>query len=343
SGIAVDPAGNVYIADQFNDCIRKVNTGGTISTIAGTGGTAGFSGDGSFAVAALLDHPWSICLDRIGNLYIADQNNNRIRKVDLGGTITTIAGNGFAGYTGDGGQATNCRLNQPLGVAADTLGNIFIADYGNNVIRKINGAGVISTYAGTGGVGFSGDKGPATVATLNAPSGVMMDRYQNLYISDGGNNRIRIVNPNDSIFPFAGTSPGFAGDGGPATAAELNLPYATAIDGYGNIFIADAGNQRVREINSPAGINELKNKTSISVYPNPTGGKFQLVMSNDQLGSKGSVYIYNMLGQNVYSQKLSIVNSQLSIDLSSQPEGIYMLRVQTGDGNTLVSKVAITR
>jgi hypothetical protein len=178
----------------------------------------------------------------------------------------------------------------------------------------------------------------------------MIDNFQNIYIADGGNNRIRLITQTDTIYTFAGWSPGFSGDGGPATAAELNLPYGVAMDALGNVFIADAGNQRVREITHPAGINELKNKASVSVYPNPNNGTFQLVINNYQLGMEGTVNVYNMLGEIIYSKSLNISHgdpfgqhSTFSIDLSSQPEGIYMLKVQTEDGNTLVSKVAITK
>ena len=246
SGVALDNAGNLYIADRSNHRIRKVDSTGTISTIAGTG-TEGFSGDGGAATAAEIDSPWGVVVDGAGNLYFADSDNHRIRKVDTAGTISTIAGTGTEGFSGDGGAATAAQLSAPRGVALDGAGNLYIADTDNHRIRKVDTAGTISTIAGTGTEGFSGDGGAATAAQLNSPSGVALDGAGNLYIADAHNHRIRKVDTTGTISTIAGTgTSGFSGDGGAATTAQLNQPEGVAVDGAGNLYIADTYNDRIR-------------------------------------------------------------------------------------------------
>jgi uncharacterized protein (TIGR03437 family) len=243
-GVAVDSAGNFYIAEESNNRIRKVS-GGTIATVAGNG-TAGFSGDGGPATSASLSTPYGVAFDAAGNLYIADQQNQRIREVS-GETIATVAGIGGFGFSGDGGPATSASICLPAGVALDSAGNLYIADSFNNRIRKVSG-GTITTVAGNGNQGFSGDGGPATSASLFTPIGVAVDSAGNLYIADSFNNRIRKVS-GGTITTVAGSgSDGFAGNGGPATSASLSLPAGMAIDSAGNLYIADAGNNRIRKV-----------------------------------------------------------------------------------------------
>ena len=251
TGVAVDSAGNLFIADTFNARIRKVTPAGAISTVAGNG-TLGFSGDGGPATSAELRLPDGVAVDSAGNLFIADETNNRIRKVTAAGTISTVAGNGTAGFSGDGGPATSAELFQPAGIAVDSAGNLFIAD-GSNRIRKVTAAGTISTVAGNGTAGFSGDGGPATAAELNQPSDVAVDSAGNLFIADLMNSRIRKVTPAGTISTVAGNGTlGFSGDNGPATSAELFEPWDVAVDGAGNLFIVDSGNDRIRMV-TPAG------------------------------------------------------------------------------------------
>jgi PKD repeat protein len=243
-GLALDAQGNLYIADYSNNRIRKVS-GGIITTVAGAG-TLGYSGDGGQATSAQLNRPVGVAVDTQGNLYIADSNNNRVRKVS-GGIISTVAGIGTAGYSGDGGQATSAQLQYPDGVAVDAQGNLYIADSANNRIRKVSG-GIISTIAGTGTQGFSGDGGPATSATLNYPEDVTLDSQGNIYIADSSNNRIRKVS-GGIITTIAGTgTQGFSGDGGPATSAQFYYPIYLAVDGQGSLWVADWGNHRLRKI-----------------------------------------------------------------------------------------------
>ena len=261
NSLAVDASGNLFIADSQNHRIRKVDTGGTITTVAGTGGfcvpfTAA-CGDGGPATSATFLIPIRVAVDASGNLFIADFTG-RIRKVDSGGTITTVAGDGtecfpITAACGDGGPATSAQLGTlsfpPQAVAVDASGNLFIAD-GTNRIRKVDSGGTITTVAGTGAQGYSGDGGPATSAVLNRPPGVAVDASGNLFIAGGNNNRIRKVDSGGTITTVAGSTivDGFSGDGGLATSAELDFPSAVAVDASGNLFIADRSNQRVRKV-----------------------------------------------------------------------------------------------
>ncbi|MEM7735487.1 MAG: MBG domain-containing protein [Deinococcota bacterium] len=246
TNVTIDSAGNLFIADFDNDRIRKVDTSGIISTVAGT--TEGFSGDGGLATAAQLSLPTDVAVDSAGNLFIADRLNYRIRKVDTAGIITTVAGDGTEGFSGDGGLATAAQLNWPFGVTVDSAGNLFIADFDNDRIRKVDTSGIITTVAGDGTEGFGGDGGPATAAQLRNPIDVTVDSAGNLFIADQINHRIRKVDTAGIITTVAGTTRGFGGDGGLATAAQLNRPYSVTVDSAGNLFIADFGNNRIRKV-----------------------------------------------------------------------------------------------
>jgi trimeric autotransporter adhesin len=249
-GLAVDGAGNLFIADAGNHRIRKVSPGGIISTVAGTG-IPGFSGDGGPATAAQLNAAWGLALDSAGNLYIADTGNNVVRKVNPAGVISSVAGNGTGGFSGEGGPATSAQLAGPSGVAVDSAGSLFIADTGNQRVRKVTSDGIIVTAAGSGDYGFSGDGGPAVEARLNSPWDVAVDSTGNLFIADTWNHRIRKVTVSGVISTVAGSEQGFSGDGGPAVSARLNQPTAVKVDS-GGLLIADAGNALVRKV-SPAG------------------------------------------------------------------------------------------
>jgi uncharacterized protein (TIGR03437 family) len=258
-GVAADSAGNVYISDTVNQRVRKVSNG-TITTVAGTG-AAGFSGDNGPAINAQFYFPSGLAVDSSGNLFIVDSENYRIRKVS-NGTITTVAGTGAAGFSGggvvlgsagiggDGGLALSAQLNGPAGLATDNTGNLFIADTSNSRIREVS-SDVISSVAGSnvfGGLG--GDNGPATSALLKGPWGVAVDSGGNLYIADTSNNRVRKVS-NGVISTVAGNgASGFSGDGGPATSAQLALPASVALDSKGGLYIADFQNNRVRKVSN---------------------------------------------------------------------------------------------
>ncbi len=250
-GVALDSDGNVYIADTGNDRVRKVTvSSGNIAALAGTG-TAGFTGDGGAATSATLRGPRGVAVDSSGNVYIADSQNERIRKVTIStGNIETIAGTGTAGSNGDGGLATAAQVNFPHDLTLDASGNVYICDTFNSLIRKIDvSTGNISTIAGTENTGFSGDGGLATAARLNFPRGLTLDAAGNLYIADYSNHRIRRVDTSGSIETIAGAgTAGFSGDGGLAASAQLNRPYGVAADSAGNLYVTDFNNHRVRKL-----------------------------------------------------------------------------------------------
>jgi uncharacterized protein (TIGR03437 family) len=252
--VALDPAGNLYIADPGNNRIRKLAPNGIITTVAGNG-SANYSGDGGPATSAALDYAEDAVVDVFGNIFIADSANNVIRKVSTSGIITTVAGNGYAAgtgngnYTGDGGLATHATLYNPVSIAVDPAGDIFISDQLNNVIREVNTSGIINTVAGTGTFAFGGDGGPAIKAEFGYPAGVALDAAGNLYIVDVNNDRLRVMLTNGNIATVAGNgNAGFGGDGGPATSAELNAPRSVAVGTFGDVYIADFSNNRVRQL-----------------------------------------------------------------------------------------------
>ncbi len=247
ASVALDAAGNLWIADALASRVRRVSPSGLIATAAGTG-QAGYNGDGP-ATVTQLNLPAGVLADSAGNVYIADTNNHRVRKLTPDGALITVAGRGIRGYGGDGGPAVDALLDSPCGLALDGEGNLYIADRMNHAIRKVTPAGLITTVAGTGLPGAGGDGGPATQARLNHPLGVAVDRQGNLYIADTDNHRVRKVNPEGIIETIAGDgSPGFSGDGGPARQARLRYPAALAVDAAGNVFVADQDNHRVRQL-----------------------------------------------------------------------------------------------
>lgn len=386
SGVAVDGAGNIYIADRGNHVVRKISTAGTISTFAGTG-TAGYSGNGGAASLATLNMPGSVATDAAGNVYISDIGNNTVRMVNTMGIIRNFAGSGVAGYAGDGDTAHNGRLNAPEGLAVDAAGNVYIADAGNNVIRMvsaglrlmstvagnglqgysgdggsavlaklynpsgvavdINGnlyiadvinnrvrkvatSGIISTYAGTGTAGNSGNGGAAAAATLRYPSALSVDGAGNLYIADQGNNNIRMVSTSGVITNFAGTSTsGYDGDGGLAVSARLAAPKCVTADGWGRVYIADAGNHAVRVVSATASVSGALTSGKIAVYPNPSSGTFTLSMPL-VVGSV-QVSVLDIMGRVAATKNLSGAATQQLLDFSSLAPGSYILKVTAGE------------
>ncbi len=244
-GVAFDASGNLYITELIGERIRMINTNGIITTVAGIGMPGKFAGDGGAATNGCLYDPICVAFDASGNMYIADSNNERIRKVATNGIITTVAGGGSGG---DGGTATNAELYTPSGVALNASSNLYIADTFNNRLRKVDTNGIITTVAGTNAFGYSGDGGVATNARLHAPESVACDVAGNLYIADLGNNCIRRVDTNGIINTVAGNGTAtFGGDGGAATNAGVN-PYALAFDASGNLYIVDQQHNRIREV-----------------------------------------------------------------------------------------------
>ncbi len=260
-GIALDAAGNLIIADTGSVRVRKVDAATQIiTTIAGTG-ESGYSGDGGPATAASLRAPNAVAVDAAGNILITDSLNYRLRKVDAKtGIISTVGGNGLARVPDENGPATASALTYPGGIVFDAAGNLFIADTGNSRIRRVDAAtGIITTVAGNNLLSFSGDGGPASAADLSAPNGIAIDGAGNLFVADTSNQRIRKIDTKGIITTVAGNSQpsfqaGFSGDGDQATKALLNYPRGVAIDGAGNLFIADTGNHRIRRVDAKTGI-----------------------------------------------------------------------------------------
>lgn len=263
TGVAVDAAGNLYIADDVNNRVRKVTPDGTIATVAGNGSHSffGTNGDGGPATAAYLNGPSSVAVDESGNLYIAEAGH--IRKVDSNGAIWTLAGRGPTGFSGDGGPAVNASLSGSLGIAVDLHGNLYIADRGNHRVRKVDTSGIISTVAGNGGTGSSGDGGPAGAAQLGSPSRVAVDSNGNIYIVDS--QRLRKLSSDGTINTVAGTGQaGFSGDGGPAVRGQLENPQGVALDRFGDVYIADTS--RVRRIDTAGVITTIAGSGTVRFY-----------------------------------------------------------------------------
>lgn len=305
--VALDAVGNMYIADAGLVCtgpggntVRKVDPNGIITTIAGTG-AVGFSGDGGPATVAQLDTPFGVAVDRDGNLYIADLFNYRIRKVDLAGIITTVAGTGERGFSGDGGPATAARLfatarrdrNWPGGMAFDAEGNLYVADGG--AVRKIDLAGIITTVAGTGVPGFSGEGMPATQATIDAWD-VAVDSNGNLYISEWHNEVIRRVDRNGVITKVAGGLQGlFGAQGVPAASVPLFDPWGIAVDAHGNLFIAEHHARTIRRVDRDGIITTVVGEwKGLPVFNGDAGPATQIHL-NDPIGlfvdAAGVLYI----------------------------------------------------
>ena len=256
--VVVDANGNIYFSEHFNDLVRKVSPSGILTTVAGNG-TQGFSGDGGPATDAELYNPYGLALDTFGNLYISDCWNYRIRKVTPAGIITTIAGTGSAGYNGDGIAATTAKIWNPNYICTDISGNVYITDNQNQRIRKVDRlTGLISTYVGNGTVGYFGDGGPATAAMVNYPGQISMDIHGTLYIADAYNYVVRKVSSSGIISTIGGTgSPGFSGDGGPATLAQMSKPLGLCADNFGNVYFSDWDNYRIRKISATGTISTI--------------------------------------------------------------------------------------
>jgi len=305
--VATDAAGNYYVSSVSANVVRKIDASGTISTVAGGGSgcpeQTNSVGDGCLATSAILSGPFGLAIDAAGRLYIADQSHHRVRMVDpASGRISTVAGSGVAGYTGDGGSATAARLNYPTGLAVTAAGDLYIADKNNHVVRRVSG-GIITTAVGNGASGSSGDGGPATAATLTTPCGLAVDGFGSLYVADQGANVVRLVTAG-VISTFAGTGTrGFGGEGGPANVALLAGPCGLTVDGAGGLFIADAGNQRVRRVASDGTIMTVAGSGS-TTFSGDGGPATDAGISSplgQAVGTDGRLYIVDMGNNRVRS------------------------------------------
>ncbi len=278
TGVATDASGNIYVADFRNSLIRKISPAGLVTTLAGSGTQGSANGTG---VYASFYQPTSVAADASGNIYVADDGNHLIREISPAGAVTTLAGSGVQGAAN--GTGTAASFSYPQGVAVDASGNVYVADYGNNMVREITAAGIVTTLAGSGTPGST--NGISTAALFNEPTGVAVDATGNVYVADYGNNLIREISPAGVVTTLAGS--GTAGSvNGTGTAAAFNQPTGVAVDANGNVYVADYGNNLIREI-SPAGV--------VTTLGSGTGGTGSATAFNGPYGiavdTAGNVYV----------------------------------------------------
>ena len=337
--ITTDTFGNVYITDNGNNRIRKVNIStGIITTIAGTG-TPGYGGDNGPASSAILHSPAGLHFDKYGNLYVADFNNNRIRKIDVFGIITTIAGNGTLGSAGDGGSATAAICAPDYNMCTDALGNLFFIDQANYTIRKINTSGIISTIAGNSGSGiYSGDGVPALGANMT-PGAIAFDKNGLLFISDYYNNRIRKIDNLGIIHTVTGDGTASSmGDGGPATSGQVNYPSGIAFDHCGNLYIAQVSEPRIRKIAFnpfcwPESLQNITTTHTINIYPNPAND----ILYIDNIKKQTSYRLLSIIG--TVMQQGDLKEGSNSIPIHSLPAGMYIVEVTNNEGEKIIRKI----
>lgn len=341
-GISGEDTNSMFVCDFNNYRIRKINSlTNIIGTIAGKD-TAGYSGDGGPAIMAKLYSPAGICADKNKNIYFTDYNASVIRKIDaVTGYISTIAGTGTRGYSGDGGAATSATLNGPIGIQLDKHGNIYFCDGWNNVVRRIDSAtGTITTVAGDGYLAgthsgaFGGDSGLATAARLNTPSYLQINDKGDLFICDQKNNRIRKVDGTTGIIiTIAGTGgAGFSGDGGLATNAKLRDPSSICLVDSGIIYITDANNFRIRKLtphDTSVNVPAVTSSEQLSIYPNPVKNTLQFVVSNREFGS--DYIIVGVNGRELMRAKIIAVKQ--TIDVSKLQPGNYFIQVMNKEGD----------
>ena len=342
-GVTADAKGNLFITDFGHSRIRKVNTNGVIITVAGNG-TASFYGDGGGATNAALDLGYGgVAVDSIGNFFIPDTWNSRIRKVDTNAVITTVVGIGGI-YRGDGGAATNAGIYDPNGVVLDAKGKMFIADSQNNRIRMVDTNGIITTVAGNGAQGYSGDSGAATNAMLNYPVSVAVDSRGNLFLADYSGH-VRMVNTNGIITTLLGNgAPSFSGDGGAATNAGVNNPDYLAIDSVDNLFFVDQGNYRVRRVDTNGIITTVVGNGTI--YFSGDGGAATDAgldrMDGLAVDSGGSLFLSQFYANRIRKVTYSYPQSLILSNVSNNNAGTYSVIITNSSGSVTSSVVTLT-
>ena len=330
SDVAVDKNGNVYVTELISNRVKKISPTGVITIIAGGGGARDFTHD-AVATHVSLWAPDGIAVDSEGTIYFAERFNHCISKVTKDGMISTIAGTGTGGYNGEDIPATDAQLNGPMGIALDAAGNIYVAEQGNERVRKISLSGNITTVAGCGTSGYNGDNILATTALLNYTRDVAVDKDGNVYIADLSNQRIRRVNGTGIITTVAGTGiVGYSGDGGPAIDAQLKSPGCITINSFGNLYIADIDNERIRRVRYSLSVKDTKEtEAAISVYPNPNYGQF-IVRISSTITEPVNIKIINIIGEKV-KEVIGTTNKDIQIN-ENVPSGVYVISALTADG-----------
>jgi gliding motility-associated-like protein len=328
-GVAVDKAGNIYVADSFDDLIRMITPGGVVSTLAGTAGVAG-SANGT-GINAAFNSPTGVAVDNAGNVYVADQNNNLIRKVSPAGVVSTLAGTGIIGSTN--GAGVNASFKSPTGVAVDNLGNVYVADAGNNLIRVITTAGIVTTLAGSGAIGAADGQG--TAATFNNPYGIAVDVSGTVYVADEKNNIIRKISPTGLVSTIAGNGAG-GSNNGIATNATFSYPGSIATDGMGNVYVGDINTYLIRKVS-------LTGYTIDKALPpglifDPTTGIITGTPTATSPATDYKVTAYNAGGNSSAIVNIAVLNSTPVI----QPPAISYKSPQTYTLNTTITPLSPT-
>jgi Secretion system C-terminal sorting domain len=338
-GLGIDSKNNIYIADEANHRIRKVDAvTGIVTTVAGTG-TAGYSGDGGSATLAQLHSPAIVTFDVVGNMYVSDGFNYRIRKINTAGIISTIAGTGTMGYSGDGSIATSAQIYGSGGMKVGLNNNLYLAE---GRIRKIDlNTGIITSIAGNGIPGYSGDGGPATAAEFYGTQDVVQAANGMIYVSDPNAHVIRGINTSGIISTVVGTGANsFVGDGGPATAAEIYSPRGVAVDACNNLYLVDNGNKRIRKVTynpscNPvtADVPNVQTEQLFAIYPNPTTNLINI----DKPQGKANFRLLSIVG--AVQQQGVVDKVHNTVDVNNVANGLYLLELITEDGKRSVSKV----
>jgi sugar lactone lactonase YvrE len=343
-GIAKDSAGNIYFSNSLANTVQKIDTLGNLSVVAGTG-IAGFAGDGGLATSAELQNPAGLAIDGAGNLYIADTANSRVRRVNAQGIISTFAGSGCYGYSGDGAAATAAALSFPYAVT-DFAGILYIADSGNNVVRKVDVNGIISTFAGMQGQsGANGDNGLASGAQIGVPGALAIDAAGNLYIADEINFVVRKVNASSGIITtIAGTgTSGYSGDGGPATSAGLGPAYGLTLDPAGNVYITDADRGYIRKVDTQGQISSIAGNGAPNASSGDGGPATSAGLESPSgivAGDDGSLYVASGTAIRKVAPTASLLFPSTAIGSSSPLQTLSLFNI--GNQDQSLSELAVS-
>ena len=297
-GVVVDASGNVWVADTGNHLIRKIDASASVTTVAGSGAPGSANGQGT---AASFNFPNRIAIDSSGNIYVADSTNNLIRKIDASGNVTTLAGSGASGSAN--GLGTAASFNFPAGIARDANGNLYVADLGNNLIRKIDTSGNVTTFAGSGVQGSANGQG--TAASFNGPRGIVADGSGNLYVADSRGNLIRKIDVSGNVTTLAGAGAQGAANG-QGTAASFNTPEGVAVDASGNVYVADTGNNLIRKIDVSGNVTTLAGSGQGSTNGGATTASF-FSPSSIAVDASGTLYVADTLNNLI--RKIVIAHS----------------------------------